>query len=65
MDEDPLSKRADLSLSVIKVKFAERTTQRESTGSLQGAKHGVQTGRQRGGKEGEDLMKSKSSLVVD
>lgn len=37
--------------------FAERTTQRESTGALQGVKHGVETGKQRGSKKEEDLIK--------
>lgn len=38
--------------------IAERTTQRESTGALQGVKHRAQTGRQRGGQEEEEQSKS-------
>lgn len=51
------------------MKFSERTTQRESTGALQGVRHGAQTGKQRGGKEEEDrggrVNQIKALLAVD
>lgn len=64
VEGNTLSKTVDHSLSVIDVKFAERTTQRESIRALQGIKHGALTGRQKGAKE-EESVKSKITQALD